>query len=86
MLLVTISEVSIVFNIHPQSPFVALISVGFMTMMIVILLFPTDKAPTSATMNYTVVVFGGIVILNTIYYFISGRYWFVGPARTVDDA
>ncbi|PPQ92862.1 hypothetical protein CVT25_004350 [Psilocybe cyanescens] len=67
------------------SLFVVSIAVGFMKMMIDILLFPTDKAPTSATMNYTVVVFGGIVIPSTIY-LVSEIYWFVGPARTIDDS
>lgn len=71
-----------------QSPIISSIAVAFMAMMIVILLFPSDENPTQKTMNYTVVVFGGIILLSTIYYFlpgIGGRHWFTGPARTVED-
>lgn len=57
-----------------------------MNMMIVVLLFPTEPDPTKETMNYTVVVWGGILLLSTVYYFlpvIGGRHWFNGPARTL---
>jgi hypothetical protein len=57
-------------------------------MMIVVLIFPSENAPTAQTMNYTVVVVGGILSLSIAYYFlpvIGGRHWFTGPVRTVDD-
>jgi hypothetical protein len=71
-----------------QAPFVAFTAVGFMCMMVVVLIFPSETAPTAQTMNYSVVVVGGILFLSTTYYFlpvIGGRHWFTGPVRTVDD-
>jgi hypothetical protein len=59
-----------------------------MTFIIVILLFPLNPGPTPATMNYTVVVVGGIFTTSTIYYFFpvyGGRHWFSGPVRNIDN-
>jgi len=50
--------------------------------MIVVLQFPAAPHPIAQDMNYTIVVVGGTVLLATGYYFISGRYWFVGPVVT----
>ncbi|KAF9479939.1 amino acid transporter [Pholiota conissans] len=76
------------FSLGIFSPLVAFVALGYMTVMIVILIFPTEPAPTAENMNYTVVVVGGILVLSTIYYFlpgIGGRHWFTGPVRTVVD-
>jgi hypothetical protein len=56
-----------------------------MLFMIVVLQFPTSPSPAAQTMNYTIVVVGGTIILATAYYLISGRYWFVGPVVTVSS-
>ncbi|KAF8173700.1 amino acid/polyamine transporter I [Pholiota molesta] len=75
------------FYLGKLSPLVSFTAVGFMCMMIVVLLFPTNVAPTANSMNYTVVVVGGILSLSGTYYFlpiIGGRHWFTGPLRTID--
>ncbi|KAA1473606.1 APC amino acid permease [Dentipellis sp. KUC8613] len=67
---------------------IAATAVVWMCFMIVILVFPATPDPTAATMNYTVVVAGGVVILSLAYYYFpkyGGRYWFKGPIRTVDE-
>lgn len=54
--------------------------------MIVVFLFPALPAPTAQSMNYTVVVLGGTVILSLAYYFFpvyGGRHWFTGPVHTI---
>ncbi|KAK7472490.1 hypothetical protein VKT23_000605 [Stygiomarasmius scandens] len=61
---------------------VATLATLFMLFMIVVLQFPAAPHPIAQDMNYTVVVVGGTVLLATGYYFISGRYWFVGPVVT----
>ena len=48
----------------------------------VVFCFPSVPDPTAAEMNYTVVVFGGVILFATIYFFFpkyGGMYWFEGP-------
>ena len=57
--------------------------------MILVFLFPPSPGTTSQSMNYTVVVTGGVIILSLTYYFFpkyGGRYWFRGPVHTIKDA
>ncbi|KAF8994230.1 hypothetical protein BDQ17DRAFT_1392446 [Cyathus striatus] len=64
---------------------VAYVALLFMAFMVLVLLFPTNPGPTSADMNYSVMVVGGIISLCLTYYFFpvyGGRYWFTGPVKT----
>ncbi|KAF8999307.1 amino acid/polyamine transporter I [Cyathus striatus] len=64
---------------------VAYVALLFMAFTVLVLLFPTNPGPTSADMNYTVVVVGGIISLCLTYYFFpvyGGRHWFTGPVKT----
>ena len=59
-----------------------IISVLVMTFLGVVFLFPDYTHPTSADMNYTVVVFGGVMLLSLIWYYFpkyGGVHWFTGP-------
>ncbi|KAF5348720.1 hypothetical protein D9758_006798 [Tetrapyrgos nigripes] len=62
---------------------IATIATCFMLFMTVVLQFPTAPHPVAQTMNYTVVVVGGTIMLATAYYLLSGRHWFVGPVVTL---
>ncbi|KIK52793.1 hypothetical protein GYMLUDRAFT_207812 [Collybiopsis luxurians FD-317 M1] len=72
------------FSLGNASFLVSGLAVAFMVFMIVVLMFPTAPAPTASSMNYTVVVVGGTLLLSTLYYLVSGRLWFSGPVCTVD--
>ncbi|KAF8714403.1 hypothetical protein AX14_012718 [Amanita brunnescens Koide BX004] len=66
---------------------IAFIATSWMTVMTIIFLFPANPNPGSQSMNYAVVVFGGVLFLATIYFYCpkyGGRYWFKGPVRTID--
>ena len=57
-----------------------------MVFMIIVFLFPAEPSPNPQTMNYSVVVLGGTILLSLGYYFFpiyGGRYWFTGPVDTV---
>ena len=57
--------------------------------MSMVFLFPTSPDPTGKTMNYSIVVLGGILILSLIYFYFpmyGGVYWFKGPVNTIDGA
>lgn len=59
-----------------------------MIFMILVFLFPAAPSPTSHSMNYTVVVVGGTLMLSLGYYFLpkyGGVHWFEGPVETIRD-
>ncbi len=68
-----------------QSGPVASVASVFMIFMIVVLSFPTTPGPVAQDMNYSSVVVGGTIILASIYYFVSGQFWFTGPVTTLQD-
>ncbi|KAJ7822857.1 amino acid/polyamine transporter I [Mycena leptocephala] len=70
------------FNLGLLSAPVSFIASAYMIFIILVFMFPAIPGPTSHSMNYTVVVIGGTVILSLGYYFFpkyGGRYWFTGP-------
>ncbi|KAK0481363.1 amino acid permease-domain-containing protein [Armillaria novae-zelandiae] len=73
------------FSLGKASCLVVFVATTFMILMMFVFLFPAAPAPVAESMNYTVVVVGGIITLATVYYLISGRIWFTGPVVTVPD-
>lgn len=71
-----------------QSLPVASAAVAFMVFMGIVFLFPTSPHTSVQEMNYSVVVFGGVMTLASLWYFLpvyGGRYWFEGPRRTIEE-
>ncbi|KAJ3980702.1 amino acid/polyamine transporter I [Lentinula detonsa] len=68
---------------------ISLCAVLFMSFMCVILLFPAEPGQVGpATMNYTVLVIGSVMLLSTAYYFFpvyGGIHWFKGPVMTTTE-
>ncbi|KAI0319540.1 amino acid/polyamine transporter I [Amylostereum chailletii] len=67
---------------------IAVFAVTFMSFILVVFFFPATPAPTAATMNYTVVVLGGTILLSLAYFYFpkyGGVYWFAGPLPTVGE-
>lgn len=53
-----------------------------MMFIVVVLMFPAAPAPSAQSMNYTVVVLGGWLLLSLAFYYmpvIGGVHWFNGP-------
>ncbi|KAG7452001.1 amino acid transporter [Guyanagaster necrorhizus] len=73
------------FNLGRASGPVAFFASAFMIFMIVVLCFPTTPGPAAQDMNYSSVVVGGTIIMASMYYFVSGRFWFAGPVVTLQD-
>ncbi|PPQ75223.1 hypothetical protein CVT26_008308, partial [Gymnopilus dilepis] len=64
-------------------------AVLFMAFMSTVFLFPTTPQTNVQDMNYTIVVFGGVMILSLIYYYLpkyGGKNWFTGPVSNIDIA
>ena len=67
----------------------AVVALAWMAFMSVVLLFPTTPQTNAQEMNYSAVVFGGTIILATVYYYFpvyGGVHWFKGPTSTVARA
>ncbi|KAI6130304.1 amino acid/polyamine transporter I [Pisolithus croceorrhizus] len=65
---------------------ISIIAVLFMAFMSIIFLFPIMPGPSATTMNYTVVVLGGILGLSLVWYYLpmyGGIHWFVGPVPNI---
>jgi len=66
---------------------VAGIACLWMWFMTIVLLFPTAPNPIAQTMNYTVVVLGGVCAIALGYYYFpvyGGVHWFKGPVPNID--
>jgi hypothetical protein len=46
--------------------------------------FPPSPNPTVTTMNWAVVLFGGVIILATVYYVMWGRKLYSPPQETLE--
>ncbi|KAG9311034.1 amino acid/polyamine transporter I [Chiua virens] len=74
------------FNLGIFSLPVGIISVTFMTFMILVFFFPATPQTSTAGMNYTVVVLGGVLLLSLVWYYFpvyGGVHWFTGPVSNV---
>lgn len=59
---------------------------AYMIFVIFWSVWPPDNHPTVSTMNYSVVVTGGVMILSAIWYFIGGKKQYKGPLIDEDVA
>ncbi|KAL6711838.1 GABA/polyamine transporter [Coniothyrium glycines] len=73
-------------NLGRYSIPIGTIASAFVIMMVPILCFPSVTGPdlTAADMNWTCVVYGGPMILVTIWWFVSAHKWFKGPKVNIE--
>ncbi|KAL4255829.1 Amino Acid-Polyamine-Organocation Transporter [Pleurotus pulmonarius] len=74
------------FHLGKCGKLVAAVAVTWMTFMAIALLFPSVPEADTRSMNYTIVVLGGVLVLSLAYYYCpvyGGVYWFAGPVLTV---
>ncbi|CAK9438416.1 uncharacterized protein LODBEIA_P26400 [Lodderomyces beijingensis] len=64
------------------------IAVAFVALMIPILCFPYVKGSelTPENMNWTSLIFGGPMLIFTIYFFVEAKKWYIGPLSNIDEA
>ncbi|KAJ6526559.1 amino acid/polyamine transporter I [Mycena vulgaris] len=65
---------------------VAMVSVLFMSFLGIAFLFPTSPQTNVQSMNYTIVVLGGVLFLSIIWYYlpvVGGVHWFKGPITNI---
>ncbi|KAF2112082.1 amino acid/polyamine transporter I [Lophiotrema nucula] len=59
------------------------IALCFMTLAFALMFFPAAPHPTPQSMNWSCLMFGSIMGFSLIYYWIWGRYQYVGPVEQV---
>jgi len=81
------SLLALALTLFPQSLPIGFIAVAFMAFMTIIFMFPTSPGTNVTSMNYTVVVLGGVLLLSLAWYYFpvyGGVYWFTGPVPNID--
>ncbi|KAI8972562.1 APC amino acid permease [Trametes punicea] len=75
------------FNLGRWSAPVASIAVLWMLFMGIVFLFPISPDPAVPSMNYTIVVLGGVMFFSLVWYYFpkyGGVHWFRGPVSTIE--
>lgn len=60
-----------------------LLSVGFLSLAYVMIFFPPGPKPESEDMNYSSVIYCGVLLLAVVYFFVHARHHYVGPVMYV---
>lgn len=74
------------FNLGRYSTIIGWISVLWVTLISVLFSLPVSYPVTDQTLNYTPVAVGGVLILVISTWNFSGRHWFKGPIKNIDDS
>ena len=62
---------------------VNLVALAWLSVVLIFAFFPSAPGPSPASMNWSIVVWGGVVVLSLIYFFVSGRKKYDGPVAYV---
>ena len=60
-----------------------LVSIGFLLLAFTMIFFPPGPRPDPKSMNWAIVVYGGVIIFSVIYYIFRGRFNYDGPVKYV---
>ncbi|XP_016434813.1 amino-acid permease BAT1 homolog isoform X2 [Nicotiana tabacum] len=74
------------FNLGRYGTIVGWISVLWVALISVLFSLPVSYPITDQTLNYTPVAVGGVLILVVLTWIFSGRHWFKGPIKNIDDS
>jgi amino acid transporter len=61
------------------------IALVYVTPIFVFSFFPSAPNPTPVSMNWAILMVGGVVFSATVYYVVYGRYQYSPPNETVED-
>jgi hypothetical protein len=73
------------FNLGSYSILVGYISLAWLIFTSILFLLPTSSPVTIANLSWSPIIVGGTVVVMSIYWIFSARFWFVGPVR-IDEA
>ena len=58
----------------------------FLVLSFVMICFPPQRDPTLQSMNWSIVIFAGVLVLSWGYYYWRARHKYVGPVKLVKKA
>jgi amino acid transporter len=64
-------------------PIIETVALAFLALVWVLCFFPITARVTPETMNWSVAIFGGVVLLALTYYFLHARHVYSGPVTRV---
>jgi choline transport protein len=73
------------FNLGRSGIAINTIAIAFLSLAFVFLFFPAAPHPTAESMNWSILMFGSIVVFSLVYYYVYGRYSYVGPVELVKN-
>jgi len=59
------------------------VAIGFLLLVWVFMFFPTAPSPGAGGMNWSVVIYGFVVVLFSIYFVVKARHQYAGPVEYV---
>ncbi|KAI5777063.1 amino acid/polyamine transporter I [Geopyxis carbonaria] len=72
------------FNLGKWGLPINMIALAFLSLAFVFLYFPAAPNPTPESMNWSVLIYGSILIVSLGYYYFTGRHVYVGPVEYVN--
>jgi hypothetical protein len=73
------------FSLGKWGPLINILGLIYILPIFIFSFFPSAPNPVPATMNWAVVMLGGVIILATVHYFTGGQKKYTPPHETVDD-
>jgi len=67
------------FNLGRAGNVINCIALSFLAVAWVFQFFPSAPDPTGTSMNWSILIFGAVVVLFTIYYYTTARHRYTGP-------
>jgi hypothetical protein len=73
-------------NLGRFSKPIGIVAVAWVTLIIPVLCFPATKGKdlNDINMNYTCLIYGGVMLLALLWYAVDARHWFKGPKINVE--
>ncbi|KAH8701089.1 amino acid/polyamine transporter I [Talaromyces proteolyticus] len=65
------------------APIIETVALIFLSLVWVLCFFPVSKDVTAGTMNWSVAIFGGVIIVALVYYYFSARHVYLGPVSRI---
>jgi amino acid transporter len=62
-----------------------IVALIYVTPIFIFSFFPSAPKPTATSMNWAILMVGGVILLATIYYLVYGRKQYSPPNDTVED-
>lgn len=71
------------FSLGKWGLLINIVSEVFLVAFFILCFFPPTPSPDPVSMNWNVLIYGTVVVFSIVYFFVKGRYQYVGPVEYV---